>query len=43
MTDAPDDIDDIDDAIGNLKPEQPAAPPTKKGKGQPKGQPTAKR
>jgi uncharacterized protein (DUF1499 family) len=37
-------IDDIDDAIGDQKPERPAAPVAKKGKTQPKGnQPTAKR
>lgn len=35
--------DDIDDAVGNQKPEAPAAPAAKKGKAQPKGQPTAKR
>jgi uncharacterized protein (DUF1499 family) len=37
-------VDDIDEAVGNQKPEAPVAPPPKKGKGQPKGnQPTAKR
>jgi uncharacterized protein (DUF1499 family) len=35
--------DDIDEAVGNLKPEAPATPAAKKGKAQPKGQPTAKR
>jgi hypothetical protein len=36
--------DDIDEAVGNEKPEAPAAPAAKKGKAQPKGnQPTAKR
>jgi uncharacterized protein (DUF1499 family) len=37
-------IDDIDDAIGDQKPERPAAPVAKKGKTQPKAnQPPAKR
>jgi hypothetical protein len=37
-------IEDIDDAVGNVKPEAPAAPAAKKGKAPPKGnQPTAKR
>jgi uncharacterized protein (DUF1499 family) len=37
-------IDDIDDAIGDQKPERPATPVPKKQKNQPKGnQPTAKR
>jgi uncharacterized protein (DUF1499 family) len=36
--------DDIDEAVGNQKPEAPAAPVAKKGKAQPKAnQPTAKR
>ncbi|MEA2937318.1 MAG: hypothetical protein QOC56_822 [Alphaproteobacteria bacterium] len=37
-------IDDIDDAIGNQKPERPATPPPKAKKAPPKGnQPSAKR
>jgi uncharacterized protein (DUF1499 family) len=36
-------LDDIDEAIGAQKPDQPAAPVPKKSKGQPKGQPPAKR
>jgi hypothetical protein len=37
-------IDDIDDAIGDQKPERPATPIAKKQKTQPKAnQPTAKR
>jgi Protein of unknown function (DUF1499) len=37
-------VEDIDDAIGNVKPERPATPVAKKGKAAPKAnQPTAKR
>jgi uncharacterized protein (DUF1499 family) len=36
-------LDDIDEAIGAQKPDQPVAPVPKKSKGQPKGQPPAKR
>jgi uncharacterized protein DUF1499 len=36
-------LDDIDDAIGDLKPEPAAAPPPKKGKAQPKGRQSSTR